>query len=199
METQQASRRPAGRPRDPGLDLAIRAAAIELIGEGGIDACALDEVARRAGVGKATIYRRWASKDALVVDAFRHAPALDVPTADHGTLEADVRAHLRALVAALDTPLSRATRQLMPLLSTRPELGEVYRTAIGGSWDDAMEAIVHRAEERGDVAAGAFPVLVLRAASSMVTQRWLMHLGPVDDALVDDLVQALVRPYLSAG
>ncbi len=196
MEPQQATPRSAGRPRDPSLDIAIRTAAIELIGEGGIEACALDEVARRAGVGKATIYRRWASKDALVVDAFRNTPPQDAPSADQGSLVADARAHLMALLGTLDTPLSRATRQLMPLLSTRADLAEVYRTSIGSSWDQAMDAVVARAEARGEVAPGAFPVLTLRAACSVITQRWLMRLGPVDEALVDDLVHALVEPHL---
>lgn len=199
MEPPQATTRPTGRPRDPGLDVSIRAAAIELIGEGGIDACALDEVARRAGVGKATIYRRWASKDALVVDAFRNAAVLDVPRTDQGSLVADTRAHLLGLMAALETPLSRATRQLFPLLSTRPDLAEVYRTSIGASWDEAMDAVVARAEARGEVAPGAFPVLALRAASSLLTQRWLMRLGPVDEDLVEALIDAVVQPHLRSG
>lgn len=199
MDPQQATPRPAGRPRDPGLDIAIRTAAIELIGEGGIEACALDEVARRAGVGKATIYRRWASKDALVVDAFRYSPPMEVPSADQGSLAADARALLAGLVASLETPLALATRQLMPMLASHPEIAEVYRTRFAGAWTQAMDDVLARAEARGEVAPGAFPVLALRAASALVTQRWLMHVGTPDEALVDQLVEALVVPHLATA
>lgn len=193
--------RPAGRPRDPGLDLAIRSAALDLLAEGGLEACALDAVARRAGVGKATIYRRWASKDELVVDVLRSAPIstapLDTDWADTD-LVSGARTLLLGLVATLDTPMSRATRQLMPYLATHPELVEVYRAGPAVSWGQAMLDLVARAEARGEIPVGAVPPVVLRAAAAMITQRWLMQLGPVDDALVDELVEGLVRPLVAA-
>ncbi|KQS58274.1 hypothetical protein ASG36_09190 [Geodermatophilus sp. Leaf369] len=194
MDPQQP--RSAGRPRDPGLDVAIRAAAIELLAEGGLDACALDEVARRAGVGKATIYRRWPSKEALVLDAFRNATTLPVPEGDRGSLVADARAHLEGLRAALGTPLARATRQLTPDLPRHPELVEVLRDGRARAWDVATAAVVRRAEERGEVAPGGFPELALRAAAALLTERFLMQMGPVDDTLVEELLDAVVRPHL---
>jgi len=194
MDPQQP--RSAGRPRDPGLDVAIRAAAIELLAEGGLDACALDEVARRAGVGKATIYRRWPSKEALVLDAFRNATTLPVPEGDRGSLVEDARAHLEGLRAALGTPLARATRQLTPDLPRHPELVEVLRDGRARAWDVATAAVVRRAEERGEVAPGGFPELALRAAAALLTERFLMQMGPVDDTLVEELLDAVVRPHL---
>ncbi|MCW2583392.1 MAG: hypothetical protein JWQ53_2182 [Klenkia sp.] len=194
MDPQQP--RSAGRPRDPGLDVAIRAAAIELLGEGGLDACALDEVARRAGVGKATIYRRWPSKEALVLDAVRNATTLPVPEGDRGSLVEDARAHLAGLCAALGTPLAQATRQLTPDLHRHPELVEVLRDGRARAWDVATAAVVRRAEERGEVAPGGFPELALRSAAALLTERFLMRMGPVDDTLVEELLDAVVRPHL---
>ncbi|MCO7221347.1 helix-turn-helix domain-containing protein, partial [Klenkia sp. PcliD-1-E] len=107
--------RPVGRPRDPSLDVAILDAALQLLGEGGLDACALDEVARRAGVGKATIYRRWRSKDDLVRDAFGSTEPHLVPE-DRGSLTADGEALLRALAGALGEPRARAWRRTVPAL-----------------------------------------------------------------------------------
>lgn len=63
-----ASPRPVGRPRNPELDDLIRSAALGLLAEGGREACGMDDVARRAGVGKATIYRRWSTKEELLVE-----------------------------------------------------------------------------------------------------------------------------------
>ena len=88
-----------GRPRDADADEAILSAAVDALGEGGITGLSMDEIARRAGVGKATIYRRWASKEALILDALRHqAPA---PDARHGSLRGDLLAYTTAVVELL--------------------------------------------------------------------------------------------------
>lgn len=72
MATTEEQRRPAralGRPRDPRLDEAITAATLELLADGGYGAVTMEAVACLAGVGKATLYRRYAGKEQLVVDA----------------------------------------------------------------------------------------------------------------------------------
>ena len=60
-----------GRPRDPEADRAIHQATIELLGEEGYEGLSIEAVAARAGVGKTTLYRRWPSKEPLVVDAIK--------------------------------------------------------------------------------------------------------------------------------
>jgi AcrR family transcriptional regulator len=64
---------PRGRPRDPSADRAILAATLALFIEHGIDATSIDQIARRAGVTRPTIYRRWASKEQLVARAIETA------------------------------------------------------------------------------------------------------------------------------
>ncbi len=85
-----------GRPRDAGADEAILSATVDALAEGGISGLSMDEIARRAGVGKATIYRRWASKEALVLDALGTKPLL--PTPDTGSLRNDLLAYATAVV-----------------------------------------------------------------------------------------------------
>lgn len=82
-----------GRPRTVGADEAILAATLELAGEVGFGGMSMDVVAERAGVSKATIYRRWSSKEALVLAALRSAigPLDDV---DLGSVRADLEAYL---------------------------------------------------------------------------------------------------------
>ncbi|MBV8727627.1 MAG: helix-turn-helix transcriptional regulator, partial [Candidatus Eremiobacteraeota bacterium] len=76
----ERKRRGPGRPRDIRLDDRIVAATLRLISERGLSGMAMDEVAQRSGVSKATIYQRWSSKDALCIDAIRrvelHLPIL---------------------------------------------------------------------------------------------------------------------------
>src|SRR6476661_8622284 len=78
-----------GRPRDPGVDRRIARAALDLFADAGWAGFAMEAVARRAGVGKASLYLRWDSKEALLTDAvtWRLARVADVDT---GTLRGDL-------------------------------------------------------------------------------------------------------------
>ncbi|HEU4429507.1 MAG TPA: helix-turn-helix domain-containing protein, partial [Myxococcota bacterium] len=95
----------AGRPRSGEAHRAILDATLELLQEVGFSALTMEGVASRAGVGKATIYRRWTSKLPLVVEAFGQLPAFE--DVDTGTLAGDLKAMLtRYLTEFLSTPLA---------------------------------------------------------------------------------------------
>src|ERR1700691_1881023 len=85
-----------GRPRSEAADRAILRAATELLAERGLAGMSMEEVAARAGVGKATIYRRWRSRGALALDAFMAEFQALQPLPDTGTLRGDLLAALRA-------------------------------------------------------------------------------------------------------
>src|SRR5918995_6372874 len=87
-----------GRPRDPSRDGVIRAAILRLLAEVGYGALTMDAVAAEAGVGKATIYRRWRTKQDLVVDTISELNAATVTPPDAGSLEGDLREVLYAIV-----------------------------------------------------------------------------------------------------
>src|ERR671929_187050 len=86
-----------GRPRDPSRDGVIRAAILRLLADVGYGALTMDAVAAEAGVGKATIYRRWRTKQELVVDTVSEVNRAWTIAADTGSLEGDLRAHLLAV------------------------------------------------------------------------------------------------------
>jgi len=197
MTTAPPAPRPVGRPRDPALDVAILDAALQLLCEGGLEACALDEVARRAGVGKATIYRRWRSKDDLVRDAFGSTEP-DLVPADGGALAADAEALLHALAHALASPRAGAWRRTVPALGPAAPLQPTLPDGPVGDWPAAAGAVVDRAEARGDVPPGAFPALALEAAGAVLVARWLTGAdpAPLADALVAELLAAVVAPHL---
>src|SRR5580704_15116573 len=75
-----------GRPRSQEADRAIMAATVELLAAKGLAGMSIEEVASRAGVGKATIYRRWSSKGLLALDAFVSSFREQQPLPDTGTL-----------------------------------------------------------------------------------------------------------------
>lgn len=120
----------AGRPRDPGRDAAILTATLDLLGEVGYEQVTVRAIAQRAGAGLATLYRRWPTKEDLVVDAvqsFKELPDLADPTADPVD-------NLVELVSALLEVLQGPRRGLLPnllgQLPHNPTLAEALRARV---------------------------------------------------------------------
>ena len=104
-----------GRPRSAGVDEALLDATLQLAGEVGINGMSMDDLAQRAGVSKATIYRRWPSKEALVLDALASA-IRPFDLVDTGSVRGDLEMYLaRARSPHADRPLQRR--------AARPDLG----------------------------------------------------------------------------
>ncbi|WP_033290469.1 TetR/AcrR family transcriptional regulator [Amycolatopsis jejuensis] len=95
-----------GRPREQGIDAAVRTAVNALLEEVGYQRCTVDAIAARAGVGKAALYRRWKSKAELVFAAVVHDDALPPPP-DTGTLRGDVAGVIADIQSSLDNPQAR--------------------------------------------------------------------------------------------
>src|SRR5689334_4642971 len=117
-----------GRPRDPSRDGVIRAAILRLLGDVGYGALTMDAVASQAGVGKATIYRRWRTKEDLVVDTIAGLEQKTIDSPDTGTLEGDLRALMQALVAIINGPLGAATLALLSTVPHQPALAEAFHS-----------------------------------------------------------------------
>jgi AcrR family transcriptional regulator len=128
----------------PGVDQAILAATLRLLGEVGHAQLTMEQVAARAGVGKASLYLRWPSKDALIEYAIRqHGPIVaEVP--DTGCLAEDMRHLLHALVRRRD-PASTALPAIAGEAVRNPQLRDVFRRAITGAVPAAVRTIVQRA------------------------------------------------------
>ncbi|MBN2622804.1 MAG: TetR/AcrR family transcriptional regulator [Acidimicrobiales bacterium] len=120
----------AGRPRDPGRDDAILAAALDLLGEVGYEQVTVRAIAQRAGAGLATLYRRWPTKEDLVVDAVARVEDV-VGEAD---LDADPVDAMVDLVSGLVDVLQGPRRGLIPNLvgqtAANPALGEALRSRV---------------------------------------------------------------------
>src|SRR5262245_8775965 len=86
-----------GRPRRADADEAILGATLDLLSEVGVAGLSMDVLAQRAGVGKATIYRRWESKEALILDALRMTTT-PIPVPDKGNLRDDLFAYMDAVI-----------------------------------------------------------------------------------------------------
>jgi len=139
----------AGRPRSGEAHRAILDATLELLQEVGFSALTVEGVASRAGVGKATIYRRWPSKLPLVVEAFGQLPAFE--DVDTGALANDLKAMLtRYLREFISTPLATVYPSLAAERAHNPELGQVLDPVLR-SRRRPLEAALRRGVARGEI------------------------------------------------
>lgn len=141
---------PPGRPRDPDLDRRIAEAALDVFGDAGWAGFAMETVARRAGVGKASLYLRWSSKEALLTDAvtLRFTQVTDVDT---GTLRGDLTELAVQMLGLYAGRASRASMRLSLEAELIPGVAEHY-AGLRRSHVLAARAIVRRGIERGELA-----------------------------------------------
>ncbi|MGW6426923.1 TetR-like C-terminal domain-containing protein [Nocardia sp. NPDC055053] len=187
--------RSAGRPRDPGRDSALLAAAGEILPEVGYDRLTVEAVAARAGAGRATVYRRWKDKAELVRDAIE-ALGGEIPIPDTGSLRSD----LIALGAAYLDASSRRDAVLAAIASSMTrdrQLRETVERAVATPRREAYAAVVERARARGEIAAGVDAELIAHVIPAMIFHRIMILAEPVDGVFFERLVDSLTVPLLT--
>jgi len=190
-------RKGPGRPRSARADEAIIEAVLELLAEGHtVDALSIEAVATRAGVGKATIYRRWRTKQDLVVDTIAELNREEAEAPDTGSLEEDLRLMLRRLVSVINGPVGAATLSLLSTVPHQPALAEAFRSGPLEVWRSAFNEVWSRAEQRGELRPGVSGSLSAEATSALLVQRWLLTGDSVDDAYADQVLDTVILPLL---
>jgi AcrR family transcriptional regulator len=150
-----------GRPRDPGVDDRVAEAAVRLFGEVGWSGFSVEAVARRAGVGKASIYLRWTSKEALLAAALETRMA-NIQEIDTGSTRGDLVELTRQLLRLYLSDNGRATMRLTLDGDKVPEIRERY-DALARSQILAARAIVRRGIRRGELADSTSVTVLLDA------------------------------------
>lgn len=177
-------RRPRGRPRAPGVEDKILHAALDEYTEHGWAGFTMDAVARRAGVGKSTIYLRWHDKDALLSEAVRiRAETMDA--GDTGSLEGDLTALATSVFDTSTSPEGWANfRVVMDAASATERLGH-FTEEVGTIHRDLITTIVERAVARGETPRPADPTmitdLIYGAAVFFALGRRLEHREPTPE------------------
>lgn len=133
---------------------AIRRAFFTELAECGYGRLSIEAVARRAGIGKPAIYRRWRSKQHMAVALISEVAWAHLDMPDTGSLHGDVIAFLRAEHAVLDDPLAKAiVPDLLAEANRNAELAEMLLRTVRDPRRARATAIIVRAIERGEVAA----------------------------------------------
>jgi AcrR family transcriptional regulator len=184
-----------GRPREARADRAIRAAALELLGERGVQDLRMDDVARRAGVGKATIYRRYPSKDALVTDAVSGLVS-EIRIPDTGSTERDLLALMRDAVEVYAGSLASGLMpSLVAAMRRNPELARAVREDFLAGRRAALAEVLSRGVQRGDLRSDLDVELALDVLAGPLFYRLLVTGGPIDDRLAKGVVDLILKGY----
>ncbi|MEU9734974.1 TetR/AcrR family transcriptional regulator [Streptomyces sp. NPDC048002] len=199
MQSSTPAPRATGRPRSAAADAAILAATREALVELGWSKLTLSDVATRAGVAKTTLYRRWAGKNELVVDAVAELfDELELP--DRGTLGADIEGVVLQFAAILARPEAKSGLMAVVAESTRDE---ALRERIRASIVDRQKRLVlegrSRAQARGelppetDASEAARTVdLIFDVVAGAVVHRCLVSAEPADAEWVRGFTRVLV-------
>ncbi len=139
----------AGRPRSEEAHQAILDATLELLAEVGFSALTVEGVAQRAGVGKATIYRRWAAKLPLVIEAFNQLPGLE--EADTGNVVDDLKQMLQSYLQLFNsTPLATVLPSLAGERAHNTDLTALFDPVTKQRRQPLIRAL-ERGVERGEL------------------------------------------------
>lgn len=187
----------AGRPRDGLREQAILDAAIELLAEVGYDRMSIDTLAARAHASKATIYRRWTGKAAVVAEAVRRRKC-DIDSCDPDT--GSLRGDLLALICASGAEAGEERALLTGVLRAMhvdEELNELMHLHVIDRKHDAVRGAIARAVTRGEIASDAGAETMIDVVQAVVMNRLVVEGGVFDEAfakwIVDDIALPLLR------
>ncbi len=184
-----------GRPRSDRAHRAILEAARDLLIEEGFADLRLEHVAARAGVGKATIYRRWPSKEALALDLLMQLAAPHISIDDTGDTRTELFAAVTsAMRAVTDTPFGPVIRALLSQIAINPQLGDPFRASVVQARRDEVARVIGRGISRGDLRSEADVDIATELLVGPVYFR-LMFGGELSQAFAERVVDAMLRGY----
>jgi AcrR family transcriptional regulator len=188
----------AGRPRSEGCRQKVLAAADTIFARDGLARMSVDAIALSAGVSKATIYRWWPNKAAIVMEALLASTEADVHVPVSPFPEDDLIAKIRRTVALFRGPRGRVIASLIGQAQSDPEIAEAYRQQLLGPRRIAMRAAIDRAVEAGLYRADIDFDLAIDILYGPLYQRLLLRHAPLDEAFERDyppIAVAALRVY----
>jgi AcrR family transcriptional regulator len=189
------ARRGRGRPRSEQARLAILDAMIDLLLEHGLTGASMDDVAERAGVSKATIYRWWPTKETLALEALYHSWAdVELQQPDTGSIRGDLLALLRPWVRRLRArPYGRLIAALVTEAQTDPAFENEYQARFVEPRREQGRAAFARAVARAEIPRDTDVEVALDLLYGPLYHRLLHRHAPLTDRFVAQVVDAVLR------
>lgn len=189
------AKRAPGRPRSEAARQSILRCTLQLLGKNGFSELTIEDVASHAGVGKATVYRWWPNKAALIADAFANNTKHRLHFPDTGSLHRDMSRQMRQVIKIFRSPRGRIVSAILAGGQSDQELIGAFRERF--LWPRRREAYaaLQRGVERGELPANVDMDLVLDALYGPIYMRFLIR----HDRLTGDFVDRLCKLILAGA
>jgi AcrR family transcriptional regulator len=192
--SEQGIRKP-GRPRSAQAHKAILNSTLELLAEEGFQGLSIEEVAARAGVGKTTIYRRWSSKEELVIDAI-NAVQVNLSMVDTGNFRDDLLTLFKtAYQSMMARPLlEQLVVKIIGEYQTNPEIFQVFITQLLVPRFQQFRHMVEQAQARNEIRRDIDWTLVIELVAGSLYFHWIItrFLVPSSSFTPDEWVEQMI-------
>jgi AcrR family transcriptional regulator len=180
-----------GRPRSEESEEAILAATIQLLSASPLRDISMEGIARKAGVGKATIYKWWPSKACVALDAFLRKTNQMVPMPDTGSVRDDILEQIRSLIVFYRSPAGRILGQFVTESQADKEFASLFRERFLKPRREAVGVIFDRGVARGEIDQNLNRELVLDMIYGPAIYRMIVGHAPLEGKLADEMVSIL--------
>lgn len=178
----------------PAVTASITEAVLDELAELGYARLSMEAVAKRAGVGKSALYRRWSSKQEMALAVLAEFSVDQAPAPDTGSLRGDVRESLDAVARWLSHPhFSRILPDLVAEMARNPELSDLVEGMIGRPRRDRGAVMLQRAMRRGELAPDTDVEIALDLIGAPVYWRLTVRDADAEPGYLDKLADMLVR------
>jgi AcrR family transcriptional regulator len=191
--------RPPGRPRSERAHRAILQAANDLLESEGFAAVTVEAIAERAGVSKATVYRWWPNRAAVVMDGFLSIVSSEVPFPHTGHAREDIRIHMRRLAEAFSGKIGRTVAALIAEGQSDPELAQALRSRWLSVRRTEAREILELGIERGELRDDIDLEVAVDVLYGPIYYRMLVGHGPLDDDFADALADHVFAGLAARG
>jgi AcrR family transcriptional regulator len=181
------------------ITAAIRNAVMNELAEVGYGRLSIEAVARRAGVGKTAIYRRWSNKLEMVLEIVSEVAGRSVPLPDTGSFEGDLALLMMIVSKALQHRIaSQIIPDLMAEAARNPQIAETLQKALRTHQTAVGDKLVGQAVARGELPAGADPELAVDLILGPLYWRLAVARTPISDDHLEKLIAAVTTALKGA-
>jgi AcrR family transcriptional regulator len=186
------SRRPPGRPRSESARVAILQTTLKLLGTNGFPDLTIEDVAAQAGVAKATVYRWWPNKAALITDAFASSATRKLHFPNTGSVFKDMSSQMRQVVKIFRSRRGRILAAILAAGQSDSDVIRAFRERFMRPRRGEAYATLARAIERGELPGELDMDLLLDALYGPIYMRFLIGHDKMTPAFVDKLCKLVL-------
>jgi AcrR family transcriptional regulator len=168
---------------------AILEATAELLKETTVQKLSIEAIAKRAGVGKTTIYRWWPSKAAVVIDTFMEYHIVKTPIPEGVSVREALRTHLRALIKTYRGPSGDLVAQIIAEGQYDKQTMTDFRERFWNGRRQAVRELVERGQAEGELRADVDPEVLVEMLYAPVYQRLLFQYRPLTQKYADEALE----------